>query len=209
MCLGIKYCTVPPQQKQHHVKGFVSLQASTHSSPPMLSAAWIASHISLGPSIMARLLPLGVLPNHRKLWSGPINAVRSRALVVPLTFPIPCWLSVCVYQRETEAPLKSLLLSVTFTEYHTVKDGMNACASYMALLTPVTKIMNDLLCHVSLPNGDHKSGEAVISANGCFRLTPAANVRGIRVVLFQSQGLKKATLLLFFSQFPQWRRFIY
>lgn len=63
--------------------------------------------------------------------------------------------------------------------------------------------MNGLLCHVSLPNGDHKSGVAVIAANGCVRLASAANVRGIRVVLFQGQGLKKATFLLFLSQFPQ------
>lgn len=95
----------------------------------------------------------------------PINAARSPATVVPLTFPIPCWLSVRVYQRETEAPLKSLFPFVTFSEDHMVKEGMNAGASHME--PPVTKIMNDLLCHVSLPNGDHKSGVAVISANDC------------------------------------------
>lgn len=95
----------------------------------------------------------------------PINAARSPATVVPLTFPIPCWLSVRVYQRETEAPLKSLFPFVTFSEDPMVKEGMNAGASHME--PPVTKIMNDLLCHVSLPNGDHKSGVAVISANDC------------------------------------------
>lgn len=97
--------------------------------------------------------------------TGSSGAGRSMpfAAVVPLTFPIPCWFSVRVYQRETEAPLKSLFPSIASTEDHTVKDGVNAGTSYMALLTPVTKIMNDLLCHVSLPNGDHKSGVAVIS----------------------------------------------
>lgn len=78
---------------------------------------------------MARPLPLGALPNHGKLWSGPINAVRSRATLVPLTFPIPCRFPVRVYQRETEAPLKSPFPSITFAEDHTVKDGMNAGAS--------------------------------------------------------------------------------
>lgn len=97
----------------------------------------------------------------------PINAARSPATLVPLTFPIPCWLSVRVYRRETEAPLKSLFPFVTFSEDRMVKEGMNAGASRMELLPPVTKIMNDLLCHVSLPNGDHKSGVAVISANDC------------------------------------------
>lgn len=66
----------------------------------------------------------------------PINAARSPATVVPLTFPIPCWLSVRVYQRESEAPLKSLFPFVTFSEDPMVKEGMNAGASHMELPPP-------------------------------------------------------------------------
>lgn len=76
-----------------------------------------------------------------RLWRPlpPINAARSPATVVPLTFPIPCWLSVRVYQRESEAPLKSLFPFVTFSEDPMVKEGMNAGASHMELPPPLRR----------------------------------------------------------------------
>lgn len=116
-----------PQQKQHHVEGSVSSGFHTLLNAAPISCLDCLSHF-IGP------FDYGTLPHHGKLWSGPINAVGSRATVGPLTFPIPCWFSIRVYQRETEAPLKSLFPSITFTADHTVKDGVNAGAGFLPLL---------------------------------------------------------------------------
>lgn len=121
----------PPQQKQYHAKGSVSDQASTLLTAAAIGGLDCLSHF-IGPFDYGAPAPTGRSPKPRGgLWSGPINALRSRATVVPLTFPVPRWVSVRVSQRETEAPLQiSLFPSITSAEDQAVKEGTDAGASH-------------------------------------------------------------------------------
>lgn len=121
----------PPQQKQYHAKGSVSDQASTLLTAAAIGGLDCLSHF-IGPFDYGAPAPTGRSPKPRGgLWSGPINALRSRATVVPLTFPVLRWVSVRVSQRETEAPLQiSLFPSITSAEDQAVKEGTDAGASH-------------------------------------------------------------------------------
>lgn len=94
--------SIPPVKPVWCLRVYALSVSHTISWLWLLSAAWIASHFSLGPSIIASPLPPGTLPNYWKLCNQRINVARHRGMAALLTLLILCRFSVRVYQGETK-----------------------------------------------------------------------------------------------------------